>query len=257
MRFFRTPPDELRGRALRLLDDGDFSGALAAARRLGRDRPGPADLELWAEAALAAGEREEALEAAKRLALAAPADAGVRHLLGSVHMALAQWKQALAEAEVAVRLDGRSADAWALLARAARRAGDQRVSDDAFRRAHELDGSRHAQPHRVDRATFDGICGQVLDALPPEFRDHLGNTMIDVEELPPAEEVAEGLEPDVLGYYRGGTALEDGYPNRIVLYQRNHEDLCGSRAELEREVRETVLHEIGHHFGMEEYELPF
>jgi predicted Zn-dependent protease with MMP-like domain len=44
-------------------------------------------------------------------------------------------------------------------------------------------------------------------------------------------------------------------PERIVLYQRNIEAICSSEAEIRHEVRQTVLHELGHYFGMSEDQL--
>ncbi|MCH8038469.1 MAG: metallopeptidase family protein, partial [Proteobacteria bacterium] len=42
------------------------------------------------------------------------------------------------------------------------------------------------------------------------------------------------------------------FPNRVVIYQRNLERLCRSRSQLLHEIRRTVLHEVGHHFGLSE-----
>ena len=44
-------------------------------------------------------------------------------------------------------------------------------------------------------------------------------------------------------------------PNRIILYQKNIEAVCSSEAEIRHEVRQTVLHELGHYFGMDEAQL--
>ena len=44
-------------------------------------------------------------------------------------------------------------------------------------------------------------------------------------------------------------------PNRIVLYQKNIEAVCRNEAEIRHEVRQTVLHELGHYFGMNEFQL--
>ena len=44
-------------------------------------------------------------------------------------------------------------------------------------------------------------------------------------------------------------------PNRIVLYQKHIEAVCSNKAEVRHEVRQTVLHELGHYFGMDEAQL--
>jgi predicted Zn-dependent protease with MMP-like domain len=101
------------------------------------------------------------------------------------------------------------------------------------------------------------MAGEALDEVPAAFQRYLSNTLIVVEDRPSLEAVARGTDPDLLGLYEGGTALEHGMPEHIVLYQQNHENICADRKALRAEVRETILHEIGHHFGMEEGELPF
>jgi len=66
---------------------------------------------------------------------------------------------------------------------------------------------------------------------------------------------------DLLGLYHGTPlterSLEHGVqlPDRIVIYQRNIERMCRSRSQILREVRKTVFHEIGHHFGLDEDDL--
>ncbi|TMD05799.1 MAG: tetratricopeptide repeat protein [Chloroflexi bacterium] len=70
-----------------------------------------------------------------------------------------------------------------------------------------------------------------------------------------AETTAAGMLIAACGFL--GTALADDWPERIVLFQRNHENVCGSLGALREEIRRTVLHEVGHHFGMDEHELPY
>jgi predicted Zn-dependent protease with MMP-like domain len=65
----------------------------------------------------------------------------------------------------------------------------------------------------------------------------------------------------VLGVFEGVPSTQKSVfdlprsPNRIVLYQKNIEAICSSEAEIRREVRQTVLHELGHYFGMSEAQL--
>ena len=97
---------------------------------------------------------------------------------------------------------------------------------------------------------FEEAAQSALDTIPDGFRRYLENTVFVIEESSP-----EGL----MGLYEGGTAIDagQGLPERITLYKRQHEEACGSLLELVEEVRQTILHELGHHFGMEESELPF
>jgi predicted Zn-dependent protease with MMP-like domain len=113
-------------------------------------------------------------------------------------------------------------------------------------------------PVRIASGEFDRTAAQIWATIPAAFQARLRNALVVVEPLPDADEVARGFDPDTLGIYEGGTALAgDDWPERIVLYQRNHENVCGSLGALREEIRRTVLHEVGHHFGMDEHELPY
>jgi predicted Zn-dependent protease with MMP-like domain len=97
---------------------------------------------------------------------------------------------------------------------------------------------------------FEAAAQTAVDSIPDDFKPYLENTIFIIEESSP-----EGL----MGLYEGATAMGagEGMPERITLYKRSHERAAGSMEELVEEVRETILHEVGHHFGMEEDELPF
>ena len=97
---------------------------------------------------------------------------------------------------------------------------------------------------------FEEAAQAALESIPEEFRPYLENTVFIVE-----ERSDEGL----MGLYEGAGALASGddLPERITLYKSAHEKSCDSIPELVDEVRRTILHEVGHHFGMDEDELPF
>ena len=97
---------------------------------------------------------------------------------------------------------------------------------------------------------FEAAAQAAVDSIPDDFKPYLENTIFIIEESSP-----EWL----MGLYEGATALGagEGMPERITLYKRSHERAASSMEELVEEVRETILHEVGHHFGMEEDELPF
>jgi predicted Zn-dependent protease with MMP-like domain len=101
---------------------------------------------------------------------------------------------------------------------------------------------------------------QVLDTLPKQFRDRIHNLAVLVEDRPPVE-VARSRAGLVLGIYQGVPATQKSVfdlsygPDRIVLYQENIEAVCSTDAEIRHEVRQTVLHELGHYFGMDEDQL--
>ena len=130
-------------------------------------------------------------------------------------------------------------------------------ADDAFRRAAALEPLHFVIPRRVKRDRFARLAEAALAEIPDAFQAQLANTMIVVDDLPDLESVRDGEDPDLLGLYEGATVLEHGLPERIVLYQRNHENIAGTERQLEEQVIETMRHEIGHHFGMAEDELPY
>ena len=117
---------------------------------------------------------------------------------------------------------------------------------------------------RPDRRQFERLVSEALAQVPEQFRRRLENVAIVVEEWPPRRLEAGGGcdEGPLLGIYEG-TPLRDrpgNYhlvpPDRITLYRAPILALCRTRAEVIREVRDTVVHEIGHYFGLGDDELP-
>ena len=98
---------------------------------------------------------------------------------------------------------------------------------------------------------------QALRGLPKAFREKLTNVAIIVEDLPPEQSERRGL---LLGLFHGIPRTEKSVffsspPDRIFLYQRNIEAICSNEAEVRRQIRATLLHEVGHYFGLSEDEL--
>ncbi len=119
---------------------------------------------------------------------------------------------------------------------------------------------------RISRHEFEHLVAQALDDLPPPFAERLENIAVFVEEEPTAADLdSAGFDPqedDLLGLYQGVPLAERGssynaLPDRVVIYRGPLLRCCESRRELIREVRDTVLHELGHHFGLDEDELPY
>ena len=97
---------------------------------------------------------------------------------------------------------------------------------------------------------FEKLVQEALDSIPEDFQPYLENTVFIVE-----ERSRDGL----MGLYEGAGALHasEGLPERITIFKESHERAASSFRELVIEVRRTILHELGHHFGMEEHELPY
>ncbi len=117
---------------------------------------------------------------------------------------------------------------------------------------------------RLSRAAFERLVAQAVEALPPRFLEHLQNVEVVVESAPTVEELhLAGVEPGgtLLGLYQGipqtqrGTWYGSVLPDRIVIYQNPIESVAGTRREIRRQVQVTIMHEVGHHFGLREGEL--
>jgi predicted Zn-dependent protease with MMP-like domain len=117
---------------------------------------------------------------------------------------------------------------------------------------------------RLSRTEFEKLVARAAEALPPRFLARLQNVEVVVESQPTAEELEQaGVEPGstLLGLYQGIPQTERGswygsvLPDRIVIYQRPIEALAGTLREIRRQVRITLMHEIGHHFGLDENDL--
>ncbi len=119
---------------------------------------------------------------------------------------------------------------------------------------------------QIDPLEFEEIAHEEFEGLPPAFRDRLDNVHIVVEEVDSrSRRRRAGVYRDsmLLGLYEGVPLSQRGtgygvypvVPDRITLFQRNIERTVGSREELRQRIREVMVHEIAHHFGMSEKEI--
>ena len=105
----------------------------------------------------------------------------------------------------------------------------------------------------VDRARFEELVAEALDDVPPDLAALMDNVAVFVEDDPPEE----GL----LGLYEGVPLTERGewyagaLPDRITLYRNPICAVCDDEEDVTDEVYTTVVHEIAHHFGIEEERL--
>jgi predicted Zn-dependent protease with MMP-like domain len=113
----------------------------------------------------------------------------------------------------------------------------------------------------MDRKQFEILVREAIDELPEEFRKKLENVAVIVEDYP-SEDLKEQMELDdddtLFGLYEGVPLTERGffeqplYPDRILIFQREIEDECDSPEEIKYEVKTTIVHEVGHFFGMDD-----
>lgn len=116
----------------------------------------------------------------------------------------------------------------------------------------------------VSRELFEEMVAEALDALPPEFARRVENVEVTCEDWPSEEEMrAVGLSRRAVlaGLYRGVPHPRRAHwyagvlPDRITLYRKVICAGARSRAQIRARIRETLLHEIGHHFGLDEEQL--
>ena len=105
---------------------------------------------------------------------------------------------------------------------------------------------------------FEEAVADGLDLIPEALADLMDNVVVLVEDEPPAD----AAEPDLLGLYEGVPLTERGewwaagsLPDRITIFRNPTLRLCGSEAEVVEEVAITVVHEIAHHFGIDDERL--
>ena len=115
----------------------------------------------------------------------------------------------------------------------------------------------------MHRDQFRRLVQRAIDSLPPEIDAYLDNVAIVIEREPTPEDLADaGIErgAELFGLYVGTPLSHRGeyhmtLPDRIAIYQGPLERAFHPRA-IPEEVRRTVLHEIAHHFGFDEHEMP-
>ena len=119
----------------------------------------------------------------------------------------------------------------------------------------------------IPEPEFQALVQEALDGLPDEYAKLLTNVAVVVEEEPPPD-VRTDLEledgEDLLGLYQGLPIDKESFfqaggqlPAKISIYRGPILRLCRTKKEVVQEVRDTVVHEIGHHFGFDDDEMPY
>jgi predicted Zn-dependent protease with MMP-like domain len=124
-------------------------------------------------------------------------------------------------------------------------------------------------PHRwLSRKVFDSLVEQAVKGLPEEFVPYIKNVAIEIKEEPSEETLrAVGMETheagELLGLYAGRSIRGESFfdtgghlPDRVYIYAGPILRACRTKADVIREVQDTVIHEIGHHFGLSDDDMP-
>ena len=116
----------------------------------------------------------------------------------------------------------------------------------------------------MNRATFEQRVAEALAGIPRRFRKAMANLVIAVEDEPSVELLREmDIDPPdtLFGLYQGTPLTERGWgygntlPDRILLFQGPHEREADDEDDLVASIGETLIHEIGHYFGLSEDEI--
>ncbi len=114
---------------------------------------------------------------------------------------------------------------------------------------------------------FDRLVKEALRDLPARYAKLVEEVSVVVEEEPPVEVLADldlDSEDDLLGLYQGLPLSEESFfqpggqqPPRISIYRGPILRLCSTPEEVKQEIRDTVVHELGHHVGLDDDEMPY
>lgn len=121
--------------------------------------------------------------------------------------------------------------------------------------------------HHPSGEAFARLVQQAIADLPPEYARLIDTIAVVVEEEPPRqvlEEMEIDPEEELLGLYQGLPLGEDSFfesggehPAQIALYRGPILRLCDTEEEIVQEVCDTLVHELGHHVGLDDDEMPY
>jgi predicted Zn-dependent protease with MMP-like domain len=116
----------------------------------------------------------------------------------------------------------------------------------------------------IDPTEFERLVAEALDSLPERFAELLDNVVVVVEEEPSASDldVMEDEHGELLGLYRGTPMTRRSHdsfrlPDQIAIFRGPILRVARGASEAKRQIRETVIHELGHYFGLGDDEMVF
>jgi predicted Zn-dependent protease with MMP-like domain len=178
---------------------------------------------------------------------------------------LSRFTEARAVLQKALGIQPEDAYTHQMLGLTLEQLGDARTADTELARAHELAPGELTRPVVIPQAEFQKEVDAVVAGLPLSRKARVRAIKIEVADLPDPIDLAAvtpPFPPTILGLYRGpvGHAAElppqlGDEPVSIVLYRKNLARAVKSRTELTEQIRDTLLHEIGHLEGLDEDDL--
>ncbi|MBX3161656.1 MAG: metallopeptidase family protein [Deltaproteobacteria bacterium] len=241
------------------------SRRMAVARRR-RNPPLAADLAvLEAQALNDLGRSDEALTRIDAALKLAPGRGDALHEKGVALFDLSRFSEAKATLARALAIQPDDAYSHQMMGLTLEQLGEQPAADRELSRAVELAPSDLSPAVLVTVAEFKKEIADVLAGLPAERHAKLRGVPIEVVDLPDRADltaVSPPFPPTILGLYRGPVGhgphvaqIAEGETPSIVLYRKNLARAVKTRAELSEQIRDTLLHEIGHLEGLDEDDL--
>lgn len=118
---------------------------------------------------------------------------------------------------------------------------------------------------RTSRENFERLVEKALETLPEEYKKYFTNIAIIAEDYPGKEDTKRlnTKKELLLGLFSGVPYPKKGgffnipypLPDKIILFQKNIENICSTEKELIEQIQKTLIHEVGHYFGLSEMDL--
>lgn len=256
-----------RGRdALRLGLELAQRGSRRVIARRRKNQQLAADLAvLEAQALNDLGRSDEALVRIEVALRMAPTRGDALHEKGVALFDLSRFADAKAVMTRALAIQPDDAYSHQIFGLVLEQLGDPVGAEKELARALQLAPEELAPPVLITVAEFQKEIDEVIDTLPADRRKRVKATRIEIAELPDPADLAAvkpPFPPTILGLYRGPVG-KGAHPHvvpttedaSIVLYRKNLSRAVKTRAELSEQIRDTLLHEIGHLEGLDEDDL--
>ncbi|MHB8879482.1 MAG: metallopeptidase family protein [Myxococcaceae bacterium] len=214
------------------------------------------------------GQPKDALERAELMLSLQAKDPEGRYEKAVALFELCRFEEAKAAFSAMANDPQRSAHAHHHLGLLLEREGKWKQAEKHFEKARALNAGDFPEPQLLPVAEFKNELERAVAALPDDMRKDLAGVPVTAEELPQDDDLLSGdppLSPAILGLFRGPPLSEPCFPEpgarpgdacrSVALYRLNLARAVRSRAELLEQIRVTLLHEVGHLRGEDDYEL--
>lgn len=252
--------------AYEMIAADEIDQAWVLLSRLEQEFPDSAEVvALMGDAAIRTGDIDYAVELYDRAVELEPEWSDAWSARANALLEQGQMEEAWEDVQKALELDTKNPEAAYVRAVLLEMEGRFRQADAAYRTAHRLDAEGCPLPFRVTRKVFDAAVEKAMKRLPEEFGRRMKEAGVEifVSDLPEVSWAVEsGLSPLIMGSFDGYSITErkesdpwTHVPPKIHLYQKNIERQCLDQEELVEEIEITLLHEVGHYFGLEDDDL--